>query len=280
MRTTLLAALIASTCLWPALTQAQTSSGGGMRGASPATRGASGSTLHPGPPRVPGRPSNSARPIVPPAPPSAPPIGPYASPSALDRGDIFRSGPRTYAPQYSRSRGFYYGGYGYSGGYITDPFGYIGQPDSSSPAVDRYMRDGENQEGYLRLEVEPQSSQVFVDGLYAGTVSDFRRGGGGTLDSGPHRIEFRAEGYDSQSVELRIRANDVLSYRGTLTRRDERPELRAAAGPPKTFYVIPRCYAGTSRPRADQLPAGCDVKNLREVPPVVVPGAPAARSVR
>ena len=93
------------------------------------------------------------------------------------------------------------------------------------------MRERENQEGYLRLEVEPESAQVFVDGLYAGTVSDFRRSGGGTLDAGPHRIEFRAEGYDSQSVELRIRANDVLSYRGTLTRRDERPELRAAAGP-------------------------------------------------
>ena len=291
MRTTLLAALIAGTCLWPALTQAQTSSGGGMRGASPGTRGSSGATSRPGPPRSPGRPSNLARPIVPPAPPSAPPIGPYASPSALDRGDIFRAGPRTYAPQYSRSRGFYYGGYGggygygADNGYITDPFGYIGQPDSAAPAVDRYMRGRENQEGYLRLEVEPESAQVFVDGLYAGTVSEFRRSGGGSLDAGPHRVEFRAEGYDSHSVELRIRANDVLSYRGTLTRRDQRPELRAAAGPPKTFYVIPRCYAGTSRPRADQLPAGCNVKDVREVPPVIAPTAPvatapAARSVR
>jgi hypothetical protein len=203
--------------------------------------------------------------------------------------DIFRAGPRAYAPQYSRSRGFYYGGYGggygygAGDGYITDPFGYIGQPDSAAPAVDRYMRDRENQEGYLRLDVEPANAQVFVDGLYAGTVSEFRRSGGGTLDAGPHRIEFRAEGYDPQSVELRIRANDVLSYRGTLTRRDDRPELRAAAGPPKTFYVIPRCYAGTSRPRADQLPAGCDVKDVREVPPVIAPTGPAgptARSVR
>ena len=55
MRTTLLAALIASTCLWPAFTQAQTSSGGGMRGASPGTRGSSGATFRPGPPRSPGR---------------------------------------------------------------------------------------------------------------------------------------------------------------------------------------------------------------------------------
>ena len=290
MRTTLLAALIASTCLWPALTQAQTSSGGGMRGASPGTRGSSGATFRPGPPRSPGRPSNSARPIVPLAPPSAPPIGPYASPSALDRGDIFRAGPRTYAPQYSRSRGFFYGGYGYGGGYGSVPTDT--SPIHLATSASRIPRRRQSIAICATVRIKkaicvsrsnPTSAQVFVDGLYAGTVSEFRRSGGRTLDAGPHRIEFRAEGYDSQSVELRIRANDVLSYRGTLTRRDERPELRAAAGPPKTFYVIPRCYAGTSRPRADQLPAGCNVKDVREVPPVIAPTArptPAARSVR
>ena len=291
MRTILLAALIATTCLWPSLAQAQTAPsgggtrGGGMRGgAPPATRG-SGASVRPIPPRSPLRSLIAARPIVPPAPPSAPPIGPYASPSTLNR-DIFRAGRRTFAPQYGQSQGFFYGGgygsgYGYSAGYITDPFGYIGQADSSLPAVERYMREREMPEGYLRLEVEPESAQVFVDGLFAGTVSDFRRSGGGTLDAGPHRIEFRADGYESQSVELRIRANDVLSYRGTLSRLDARPELRAAAAPPKTFYVIPRCYAGTSRPRADQLPPGCNVKDVREVPPVIAPAAaPATRSAR
>ena len=115
---------------------------------------------------------------------------------------------------------------------------------------------------------------MYVDGFYAGTVADFRRSGGRLVDSGPHRVEFRAEGYDNQSVELRIRPNDVLAYRGTLTRRDDRPELRAAAGPPKTFYVISRCYAGTSRPRAEQLPVGCKISDLREVPPVVATARP------
>jgi len=231
MRTTLLAALIAGTCLWPAPSQAQTSSsGGGTRGASPAIRGSSRGAVRPGPPRVPDR-GNSVRPIVPPAPPSAPPIGPFASPSALDRSpsalnrDVFQARRRTYDPRYSQSQGFFYGS---GGGYVTDPFGYISQPDSSAPALDRYMREGDAPEGYLRLDVQPESAQVFVDGLYAGTVADFRRSGGGRLDSGPHRIELRADGYDTQSVELRIRANDVLSYRGTLNRSDDRPELRAS----------------------------------------------------
>jgi hypothetical protein len=231
-------------------------SAGGSRQSSPARPSGQPGQLPPGVP------------LVPPAPPSAPPIGPFASPSALDR-DIFQARPRTYAPRYNRSRGFFYGGYG-AAGYVTDPFGYISQPESSAPALDRYMREG-NLEGYLRLEVEPDDAQVFVDGLYAGTVSDFRRSGGRTLEAGPHRIEFRADGYDSQSVELRVRANDVLSYRGTLTRRDQRPDARAAAATPKTFYVIPRCYAGTSRPRPEQLPAGCRLNDLRTIPPVVAP---------
>ena len=278
MGRTVLATVIVGACLLPALSQAQTSPGtaGSSRGVSSAPRGVPpGATTHTSAPARPSgqpgsRPLPPGVPLVPPAPPSAAPIGPFASPSALDR-DVFQASPRTYAPRYSRSRGFSYGS-GYTGGYgyVTDPFGYISQPDSSAPALDRYMREGQNPDGYLRLEVEPETAQVFVDGLYAGVVSDFRRGGGRTLESGPHRIEFRAEGYDTQSVELRIRANDVLSYRGTLTRRDQRTDTKVAASP-KTFYVIPRCYAGTSRPRAEQLPAGCRLSELRTIPPVVAP---------
>lgn len=33
---------------------------------------------------------------------------------------------------------------------------------------------------------------------------------------------------------------------------------------PKTMYIIPNCYAGNVPPRAERLPAGCDIKNLRE----------------
>jgi hypothetical protein len=201
------------------------------------------------------------------------PLVPQAPPSALDTPDIFRANPRTYAPRFDRSsrRNRFYG-YGV-GGYITDPFGYISQPDSSSPVLDRYMSQGQTT-GYLRLDVEPESAQVFIDGLYAGTVADFRRGGQ-VVDAGAHRIEMRADGFESQSVELRIRANDTLSYRGTLTRRDDRPEQRAAAASPKTFYVIPRCYAGTTPPRQEQLPIGCKVADVREIPATVNSARPA-----
>ena len=36
---------------------------------------------------------------------------------------------------------------------------------------------------------------------------------------------------------------------------------------PKTIYVIPRCYAGDKPPEPSRLPAGCDVRNLKIIPP-------------
>ena len=45
------------------------------------------------------------------------------------------------------------------------------------------------------------------------------------------------------------------------------PVAAAPPPPPKTFYVIPGCYAGDRRPEPDQLPAGCDLRRLRIVPP-------------
>jgi hypothetical protein len=60
------------------------------------------------------------------------------------------------------------------------------------------------------------------------------------------------------------------------TARTLQPEAATNAPPvvtpavPKTFYVIPRCYAGDRRPSADWLPAGCDIRKLR----IIAPGAP------
>jgi hypothetical protein len=35
---------------------------------------------------------------------------------------------------------------------------------------------------------------------------------------------------------------------------------------PKTLYVIPRCYAGDKPPAARDLPAGCDIRDMRIIP--------------
>jgi hypothetical protein len=38
---------------------------------------------------------------------------------------------------------------------------------------------------------------------------------------------------------------------------------------PKTFYVVPGCYAGDKPPQAERLPANCDAANARTIPPQV-----------
>ena len=41
----------------------------------------------------------------------------------------------------------------------------------------------------------------------------------------------------------------------------------AVPGDPRTFYVIPGCYAGDRPPRPERLPAGCDAASMRVIPP-------------
>jgi hypothetical protein len=45
------------------------------------------------------------------------------------------------------------------------------------------------------------------------------------------------------------------------------PPILLLPGKPKTFYVIPGCYAGDRPPRLEWLPAGCDSLNMRVIPP-------------
>lgn len=45
------------------------------------------------------------------------------------------------------------------------------------------------------------------------------------------------------------------------------PPPPPAPGVPKTFYVIPGCYAGDKPPDRDALPRGCDIRRLRTIPP-------------
>ncbi len=79
----------------------------------------------------------------------------------------------------------------------------------------------------------------------------------------------RSHGY------LRLEENDVITT----------PAVLAAAAPPaitpppavvvrtvpKTFYVIPGCYAGDKPPRPEQLPATCNVADVRTIPADVQP---------
>jgi PEGA domain len=121
--------------------------------------------------------------------------------------------------------------------------------------------------GLLRFDVTPESAQVFVDSFYVGTIADIEAQRVLALAAGPHRIELRAAGYQTVTFDVRINPNDTVVYRARLER--ERPAAPAAARPtgPTRMYVIPGCYAGNMAPRADRLPSGCDVKQVRVIDP-------------
>jgi len=110
----------------------------------------------------------------------------------------------------------YYGGYGYSGGYgYYDPWygAYPDDPYQSSPGYGGGFAD----EGSLRLKIKPREAEVYVDGYYAGIVDQFD----GIfqrlhIESGPHRIEVRAPGYESLVIDVRISPDHTTTYEGEM----------------------------------------------------------------
>ena len=111
---------------------------------------------------------------------------------------------------------------------------------------------------------------MIVDGIYEGTVDDFGGTGERALPSGVHRVRLETEGYEPVEFDVRVPDNDTITLRRDLYPRSAAPPppfaaapIAAPAQPPKAIYVIPRCYLGDSRPRQEQLPAGCNIADLR-----------------
>jgi hypothetical protein len=129
--------------------------------------------------------------------------------------------------------------------------------------------------GFLRLEVEPRHLiQVFVDGLYLGTIADL--GDDIELRLGPRRIELRAPGYRTLIFDTRIEFDRTVVYRGALEPVEEMapvaPVAPATPVPPATpgsriMYLIPGCYMGNVQPTAAMLRPGCDIGKLITTPP-------------
>jgi hypothetical protein len=117
-----------------------------------------------------------------------------------------------YYPGYWGLGAFYYdpwfwGGYGYPyGGYYGG--GYGGGYSSSA-----YYGDY----GKLRLKVKPRDAQVYVDGYFSGVVDQFdgmfQRL---TLQAGGHRVEIRADGFETLSFDVMIIPYETVTYSGEL----------------------------------------------------------------
>lgn len=151
--------------------------------------------------------------------------------TAVPRGTVPTTGRRGGDGIFVPSGG-YYGGYydpwwygagysGYYGGYY-DPW-YGGYPDMGYGGYGGYSQVGGGysyaDEGKLRLKINPRQAEVFVDGYFVGVVDDFD----GLfqrlhLDTGAHRIEIRAAGYETLTFDVRITPDHTTTYQGEMKR--------------------------------------------------------------
>jgi hypothetical protein len=69
------------------------------------------------------------------------------------------------------------------------------------------------------FDITPAAAQVFVDGVFVGTVEDF---GPKTapllLEPGDYYVEIRRAGFRSATFDVSIVAGEVIPYQGTLVR--------------------------------------------------------------
>ncbi len=132
--------------------------------------------------------------------------------------------------------------------YLPQPIAAPVSPPEPTPVVESPAA------GRLILDIQPPTAQVFADGYYIGVPGDFSAGrGGGLFETGPHRIDVSAAGYEPMTMDVRITAGQPATIRG---------ELKAlppvVVVPPTTFYLIPGCYMGNIPPKEAHLPATCD----------------------
>jgi PEGA domain-containing protein len=151
------------------------------------------------------------------------------------------------------------GGGGYYGWpYYPDPF--------MTPSLEGAYQRRVEPRGSLRIETIPGFAQVFVDGFYSGVADEFGvLGRPLTLTAGSHRVELRAPGYETLAFSVLIEANEIVRYRGDMQSLVTKPPVTIAPSQPaaaKSFYVIPKCYAGDKPPKGT-LPPGCNPKNLQ-----------------
>lgn len=125
---------------------------------------------------------------------------------------------------------FLFGAFGYPsyGGYsgVYDPYsaggggysvgGYAGGGSSSSSSSSQVYAGS----GSIRLKVKPRNAEVFIDGLSVGTIDSFD-GVFQRLDvqAGPHKIELRAEGYQTEQFDVVVTAGETATYKGDMKRR-------------------------------------------------------------
>lgn len=148
-----------------------------------------------------------------------------------DNGSNYYNPYSRYNSFYSRyPYGYYYAGYGFGLGYFYDPFlwgyyspyaygGYPGYYGGGGGGGGYYNRESSRDVGGLRLKVRPLDGQVYVDGYYVGEVDSFDGNFQKLqIESGAHRVEIRADGFETVQFEVMVTPGETVVYKGDLKR--------------------------------------------------------------
>jgi hypothetical protein len=137
---------------------------------------------------------------------------------------------------------FYYGGYG--GGYPSFGYGYGYYPYSFGMGYGLYSGLGWNpyygdpfdpyyagtggyssgvyntrEQGSLKLKVKPRTAKVYVDGYFVGLVDEFDGAFQKlALNGGRHKVEVRAEGFETAEFDVLITPDQTITFQGELKR--------------------------------------------------------------
>jgi hypothetical protein len=121
--------------------------------------------------------------------------------------------------------GYGYGGYGGGGygggGYGAGGYGAGGYPDDyyayTSGAQD--PRATAEPEGSIRLKVKPRDAKVYIDGYFVGVVDSFDGAFQKvSVGGGHHRVEVKADGYETAVFDVLVTPTQTVTYQGDLKR--------------------------------------------------------------
>jgi hypothetical protein len=107
-------------------------------------------------------------------------------------------------------------GYGIPSGYF-DPF--YGDPYDYGAGYGAYSSNvyGGHDQGALKLKVKPRNAKVYVDGFYVGIVDDFDGAFQKlTLNGGRHKVELRADGYETTEFDVLITPQQTVTFAGDM----------------------------------------------------------------
>jgi len=127
-------------------------------------------------------------------------------------------GGRSYWNRYGLYDPFLFDPYGYYGGFYGSP--YFWGPELGYGYSERESRSREDITGSIRLKVNPKNAKVYIDGALAGVADEFDGLGGHLkLSPGPHQLELRADGFETQTSTVNVKEDRTQTERITLKKR-------------------------------------------------------------